>query len=56
MKYAAWMVVALLIAASMMMMRARAGRVRRRAGLCPMCGAALPNVGAPRCPVCGENT
>jgi len=56
MKFVIWIGAALLIASSLMMMRMRSKRLRQRAGLCPKCGAMLPNVGAPRCPMCGENT
>jgi len=52
---AMWIAVVLLIAATVAMMVVRAQRVRRRAGLCPQCGALLPNVASPRCPACGEN-
>ena len=53
--FAIWIAAVLLSAATVAMMSLRARRVRRRAGLCPRCGAALPNVSSPRCSVCGEN-
>lgn len=55
MTIAIWIAVVLSIVACIAMMGLRARRVRRRAGLCPQCGAALPNVSSPRCPACGES-